>query len=481
MLPITIPTVRVTARYLTPDGSPMTGTVEFRPPSLLTHAEADVFVGGPTRATLDAEGRISVVLPATDTPGWNPVEWTYRVTEKLGGLGATRAYQIVLPVARPTVDLADIAPADPSTPQYVAVPGPPGPAGELGPQGPAGPVRSVNGRTTPDITLTAADVAAIATTRAGVAGGVAQLGPDGKVPAAQLPALGGAVSSVNGKTGAVVLAATDLGALTPAAGDARYLGINNAPVKSVNGQSGTVALTAADVSAVKAGDAVLLTGDQAVAGAKTFAVPPSATVDPANANQLARRGYVDAVASAGTFSPASMGFSGWAYDPASSSAASAQYCINGWLYLIGVPLHAPTTVKNVVFYIPGYVGNTLSANSFAGLYTSAGAKVGTTAALSTLLTATEGKTAVLPLTAQYNAAPGNYWVALLINGPSPNTNGPAFMRAASMGASPGGSARMPGAFIRHGRLSTTGQTTLPNSFSTSTVLADSNAIWAALA
>ncbi|MGW0560454.1 phage tail protein [Streptomyces sp. NPDC003016] len=480
MLPASIPTVRVTARYLTPDGTPMSGSVEFRPPSLLTHATADVFVGGPTVARLDGEGRINVVLPATDAPGWNPVDWTYQVTEKLAGLGHNRAYQMALPASRPAIDLADSAPADPNTPNYVAVPGPPGPAGQMGPAGPAGPVRSVNGRTTPDITLTAADVSAIAANKVGAAGGVASLGPDGKVPTGQLPAITGAVSSVNGRTGDVTVTAADLGALTPASGDTRYLGINAAPVKTVNGQAGAVQLTATDVSAVAAGDAVLMTGDQTVNGAKTFVVPPSTGVNPSTANQLARRGYVDSVSAAGTWSPGSMGFSSWAFDPAASSANSVQYCVSGWVYLIGVPLHAATTVKNVVFYIPGYVGGTLAATSFAGLYTSAGAKVGQTAALNGLLTATEGRTAVLPLTTAYAAAPGNYWVALVVNGPSPNTNGPAFMRGASMGETPGGSARMPGAFVRHGRLPTTGQTALPASFTPSTVVADSNAIWAAL-
>ncbi|MCP9957765.1 phage tail protein [Streptomyces sudanensis] len=480
MLPESIPTVRVTARYLTPDGAPMSGSVEFRPPSLLTHATADVFVGGPTVARLDGEGRIDVVLPATDAPGWNPVDWTYQVTEKLAGLGQNRAYQIALPASRPAVDLADTAPADPNTPHYVAVPGPPGPAGEMGPAGPAGPVRSVNGRTTPDITLTAADVSAIAADRAGAAGGVASLGPDGKVPAAQLPPVTGAVSSVNGRTGVVTLTAADLGALTPAAGDTRYLGIDAAPVKTVNGRTGAVQLTAVDVSAVAAGDAVLTTGDQTVNGAKTFAVPPSTGVNPSTANQLARRGYVDSVSAAGTWSPASMGFSGWAFDPAASSGNTVQYCVNGYVYLIGVPLHAATTVRNVVFYVPGYVGGTLAATSFAGLYTGAGAKVGQTAALNGLLTATEGKTVVLPLATAYAAAPGNYWVALLVNGPNPSNSGPAFMRGASMGEAPGGSARMPGFFVRHGRLSTTGQTALPASFTPSSVTADSNAIWAAL-
>lgn len=479
MLPASIPTVSVTARYLSPDGRSLNGTVEFRPPALVTHSEADLFLGGPTRATLDAEGRISVTLPATDAPGWNPVNWTYTVTEKLSGT-TRRAYQIALPSAAPTVDLADIAPADPNAPNYVAVPGPAGPPGAPGPQGPAGTVTSVNGHTEPVIVLTADDVAAIPADRAGTPGGVATLGADGLITPAQLPAGGGQVASVNGKTGVVELAAADLGALTQAAGDARYLGIDAAPVTSVNGSIGAVQLAAADVAAVPAGEALLLVGDQTVAGAKTFQTPPATTADPASPDQLARRGYVDAVSAAGTWSPASVGFAGWAFDPAASSGNSVQYCINGWVYLIGIPLHTATTVSNVAFYVPGYVGGTLSASSYAGLYTSSGTRVGLTASLTGLIPATEGETVVFPLSAPYQAQPGLYWVALVVNGPSPNSNGPAFMRGAAMGEAPGGSARMPGAFIRHGRLSVTGQTSLPASFNPSTVLADANAIWAAV-
>ncbi|MFJ7061170.1 hypothetical protein ACIQVA_26185 [Streptomyces microflavus] len=312
-------------------------------------------------------------------------------------------------------------------------------------------------------------------------GGVATLGADGLVPAAQLPAGGGAVASVNGKTGNVTLAATDVGALSQAAGDARYLAVDGSPVTSVNGRTGPVVLTAADVSAVASGDAVLLSGDQTVQGTKTFAAPPLTTVTPTTPDQLTRRGYVDAVSSAGSWSPSAVGFSGWAFDPACGSATTPQYCINGWVYLIGVPLHAQTTVRNIAFYVPGYVGNTLGPASFAGLYTNAGARAGLTAPLKTLLSATEGKTLICPLTTAYTAAPGNYWVALVVNGPNPSNTGPAFLRGSSVGQSPGGSARMPNAFIRHGRLNATGQTSLPLSFNTANITADSNAIWAALA
>ncbi len=79
MLPQSIPTVTVTARYLTPDGRPMSGTVDFRPPALLTHAEEDLFLGGPTRATLDSEAGPRRAA-GHRRPGWNPAVWTYTVT-----------------------------------------------------------------------------------------------------------------------------------------------------------------------------------------------------------------------------------------------------------------------------------------------------------------------------------------------------------------------------------------------------------------
>ncbi|GHF14432.1 phage tail protein [Streptomyces fumanus] len=481
MLPESIPTVRLTAQYLALDGRPLGGTVEFAPPSLLTHSDADVFVGGPTTASLDAEGRLDVTLPATDADGWNPLAWTYTVTERLNGLSRTRTYRIALAQSVPEVDLADLAPADPAGPQYVTVPGPQGPQGEPGPQGPAGPVRSVNGHTEADIILTASEVGALPAAAAGQPSGVAQLDATGKVPLTQLPdGTGDGVTSVNGRTGAVTLAAADLGALTPAAADARYLAIDGAPVLSVNGQTGAVTLTASGLGAVPADQAVLLTGTQTVAGAKTFSTVPAVTADPATDNQLVRRSYVDTRASSGVWTPAALGFKAWAFDPAASSPSTAQYCINGNVYLIGVPLTTAGTINNVCFYVAGYAGTGLAATSFAGLYDSAGKRVGVTGTLNTLITATEGTTFVLKLTTAYAAAAGNYWVALLINGPDPRTNGPGFMVGASMGSFPGGSARMPGAFVRHGRLPTTGLTALPTSFTPSTIVADANAIWAAV-
>ncbi|MGK5640163.1 phage tail protein [Streptomyces sp. URMC 126] len=495
MLPNGIPTVTVTARYLTPDGQPLSGTLTFRAPTLLTHTGSDTILGGPIVAPLDADGRAKAVLPATDTPGMNPAKWTYTVVEQLAGIPVNRTYDIVLPAAQKTVDLADLAPVDPEAPHYVAVPGPPGPAGAPGPAGPAGApglVQSVNGKTAAAITLGAADVQAVPASTVGQPGGVAALDAAGRVPTAQLPPGAVApVSSVNGKKGEVALVASDVGALDQAAADLRYVQ-QSAAVLSVNGRTGAVTLDATMLGAAAAGSVVALTGDQTVSGTKTFTNVPMAKADPTSADHLVRKSYVDALGTPGTWGPTDLGFKAWTFDPATASMsttlptketpASPQYCPPGQVYLMGIVLRAPTEINNIAFYIHGYVGTTLGAASYAGLYDATGKRVAVTPSLKDIFPKVmEGTTVPLPLTAPYTAQPGCYWVALVLNGPATRQDGPGFAVAANFGNRPSSGARMPGAFVRHARLPATGQTSLPTSFNPSTVIDDANAIWAAVA
>ncbi|MFD7067146.1 hypothetical protein ACFV97_07865 [Streptomyces sp. NPDC059913] len=135
MLPENIPTVTVTARYLTPDGRPLTGTVTLRAPAVLTFPDSDVILGGPVVATLDATGAISATVPATDAPGMDPDGWAYVVTEQLAGVPSNRSYAILLPAESPDVDLADIAPTDPGKPNYIPVEGIKGDTGATGAPG----------------------------------------------------------------------------------------------------------------------------------------------------------------------------------------------------------------------------------------------------------------------------------------------------------------------------------------------------------
>lgn len=488
MLPNTIPTVTVTARYLTPDGMPLSGNVTFRTPTLLTHTGSDTILGGPIIAPLDADGRVKAVLPATDTPGMNPAKWTYTVVEQLSGLPANRTYDIVLPAAQKTVDLADLAPVDPEAPHYVAVPGPPGPAGAPGAAGPAGApgmVQSVNGKSAPAVDLTAADVKAVPASAVGTAGGVAALDASGKVPSAQLPPGAVApVSSVNDKKGEVKLVASDVGALDQAAADLRYVQQSTA-VLSVNGRTGKVTLDAAALGAAAAGSVVSLDGDQTIAGTKTFASVPSAAADPTSGDHLVRKSYVDSLGTPGTWGPNDLGFKAWAFDPAAAGYDNAQFCYSGNAYLIGVNVQATTRISSLVFYVCGFAGTALSSASYAGLYTSAGDRVGVTGSLTNYIKATRGTTVVCPLTSEYEAKPGKYWIALLVNGPSDDkrTDGPGFAAGANAGMQPSSAARMPGTFARFARLATTGLSALPGSFkpTPANLLEDANAIWAAVA
>lgn len=206
----------------------------FTGPSLITFPEADLFIAGPVVVRLDDAGAFSVVLPATDNENMNPVDWAYTVKESLTGVTGSRSFALLLPADTPEgeVDLTDGAPTDPATPNYVPVTGPPGAkgddgrsaydvavsvgfigtqadwitsltgakgdtgpagatgaAGAQGPAGAAGVVQSVNGKSAPAVTLSAADTGAVPAGEKGAPSGVAQLDAAGLVPVAQIPAL----------------------------------------------------------------------------------------------------------------------------------------------------------------------------------------------------------------------------------------------------------------------------------------------------
>lgn len=402
----------------------MSGSLIFRAPAQLTFPAADVILGGPVVATLDAQGQISVTLPATDAPGMDPSGWSYTVTEQLVGIAAGRTYQLLLPRAQPLVDLADVAPTDPSRPNYVAVVGPKGDQGDrgqsayevalaegfsgtpadwlsslVGPRGPAGPqgdrgpagpagapgvVQTVNGISAPVITLTAAQVGAVPSSAAGAAGGVATLGGDGKVPAAQLPPSTGAVQSVNGYSGVVTLAATDVGA---------------APVSHTH--------TAAQVGAIAT------TARGAVNGVASLAADgrvPTSQLPPAVPPVLP-----------GVWLPDDYGLRGWAYDlHATSRTPGDAPSEAGRLYLVGVPLRAAATITKLAIHVMGYdKPNSTVIGAYLGIYDKSLARLAATANVTSSLPETHnvgGQTAVLPLSASVNLAAGSYYVAVLIKG-----------------------------------------------------------------
>ncbi|WP_405679321.1 hypothetical protein OG859_18705 [Streptomyces sp. NBC_00048] len=332
-----------------------------------------------------------------------------------------------------------------------------GATGQTGPAGPAGVVQSVNGKSAAAVTLTAADVGALATSAAGAPSGVATLGTDGKVPAAQLPTTGGggAVDSVNGKTGAVVLAAADVGALDQAAADARY----------------------AQTSA-----AVLLAGTQTISGGKTFSSIPSTTAAPTTANHITRKSYVDALGG-GEWLPSDHGLLTWAFDPALGQS-TALYPGSGPIRITAVILRVPVTVTRIVWFATGYAGGLVSG-SWAAIYDSAGTRVAATGDMSTAtyepaeVHTAGGATISSPLTASYAAPAGVYYVASRWQYNTGTGDGPMLLASESgAGAPPNVFGQTP---VRRFGVYTAGAAAAPATIAVASMENGANRFWCALA
>ena len=132
-----IPLTRLTGRYVAPDGTPLTGTVTFTPPSAVSLPGVDAITMSAATVVLDVNGAFDIGLIPNDVPGMAPYGWPYAVTERIAGT-PRRDYYILLPASAVPVDLADVAPTSPYAGNYRAVAGPPGPQGEPGPKGDPG-------------------------------------------------------------------------------------------------------------------------------------------------------------------------------------------------------------------------------------------------------------------------------------------------------------------------------------------------------
>lgn len=109
--------VEVRGTYLRRDGDPATGTIVFAPRSLGASATDNaIFPRVPVHVALDNQGSFAVDLQATDDPDSDPSGWTYRVEERIIGIGPRRVYDIDVPAsaAGQGLELADVAPVDPA-------------------------------------------------------------------------------------------------------------------------------------------------------------------------------------------------------------------------------------------------------------------------------------------------------------------------------------------------------------------------------
>ena len=108
-IPANLSRVTVTGTYIDISGVPIAGQVKFTPRAVLRNVTSNVILVNSTIVvTLDSNGSFSQQLVATDDSDASPVNFTYYVEEAFTG---GRTFDILLPAATPTVDLADVSPA----------------------------------------------------------------------------------------------------------------------------------------------------------------------------------------------------------------------------------------------------------------------------------------------------------------------------------------------------------------------------------
>lgn len=123
--------------------------------------------------------------------------------------------------------------------------------------------------------------------------------------------------------------------------------------------------------------------------------------------------------------PSDQGFLAWSTDPIANFGNTAPAL--GVVTMVAVPLRQTATVSRIILSIPsGVAGVTLTAGqNFAGIYNSAGTRVGVTADQASNWQSTGVKD--MPLTVAANLTAGMYYVAVVTNG----ATGPAFARQTS--------------------------------------------------
>ncbi|MFE7029440.1 hypothetical protein ACFU9Y_03955 [Streptomyces sp. NPDC057621] len=239
---------------------------------------------------------------------------------------------------------------------------------------------------------------------------------------------GGAVTSVAGKTGAVTLVPTDVGALATSTRGA------------VNGVASLDGTTKVPIAQIPDLTSVYL------------------AVEDQWGNQAG---------------PADQGLLAWSFDP--SFAANVSAPVGGSVYLVKVFLRQAATISKVVLMTVS-AGSGLTANqSYAGLYTASGTRVGVTASQSSAWT-TANNTLSMALTSPYSASAGAYYVAFVSNG----SVRPGFVCGTSLGATrTAGNANLSAGGYRY-CIAATGQTSLPTSLTIASATPDANSYWVGL-
>jgi len=107
-IPADIDTVIVSGEFHSLDGGRPWGYVEFKPTSSWTHAFSKVSLMQPDFiGRIGMDGKFSLTIPATDTPGIVETDWHYDVTVVLNRK-VVRSFSCVLPKFPLVVDLNEL-------------------------------------------------------------------------------------------------------------------------------------------------------------------------------------------------------------------------------------------------------------------------------------------------------------------------------------------------------------------------------------
>lgn len=154
----------------------------------------------------------------------------------------------------------------------------------------------------------------------------------------------------------------------------------------------------------------------------------------------------------------------WTGDPNDAGHVTAHSAagVGGRVTLVRIKFRRPTLVSNIWLGLSGLpAGGDALANCYIGLYDSTGTRVAVSADISASLTT--GATAkALPMVTPYLAAPGFYYIALLLNGTW--TTNSFTLKATGAGISV--NAGLSAGSLRYSSV-LTGQTTLPASITLS--------------
>lgn len=171
-----------------------------------------------------------------------------------------------------------------------------------------------------------------------------------------------------------------------------------------------------------------------------------------------------------TISAVDYGYKAWTFDPIIGFAGAGNDALGGYLFLTAIPIRANTTVSNIVMQVMTAGATLTSGQCFAGLYSSAGNLLATTASQSTAWASTGFKTMALT-GAPVSVSAGVVWVGLFSNG----TTLPKFLAAVSTA---GGIDVSPSTFKRSAYGSTGNTTVMPSTWGT--VNNHGYVFWAAL-